>query len=173
MKIERALLSELSFYKGNARKHNEKQIGLLVKSIGLFGQYRPMVVLLSSKEVLVGNALLEALRLMKFEYGDVVYVDISDDKANELSLIDNRSSELSEWDNNALADLLYKFSDEELGFVGYSGEDLSGFLDSVVQEEETINAVLSEKTEIVEKSEVVVKYVCTGCGTEYNVNELK
>ena len=60
MKLEVVKLSDLKPLENNVRKHNDKQIDELVKSVEQFGQTRAMVID-EDNNILIGNGLYFAL----------------------------------------------------------------------------------------------------------------
>ena len=82
MKLEVVKLSDLKPLEKNVRKHNDKQIDELVKSVEQFGQTRAMVID-EDNNILIGNGLYFALvkmnwladiRLMKFGNNLILYL---------------------------------------------------------------------------------------------------
>lgn len=63
MKIESLKLDELKPLEHNVRKHNEKQINELIRSLEQFGQTRAMVID-ENNNILIGNGLYFALKKM-------------------------------------------------------------------------------------------------------------
>ena len=61
MKIERINLSELRPLENNVRKHNEKQIAELIRSVNQFGQTRAIIID-EDNNILIGNGLYFALK---------------------------------------------------------------------------------------------------------------
>lgn len=63
MKLEVVKLSDLKPLENNVRKHNDKQIEELIKSVEQFGQTRAMVID-EDNNILIGNGLYLALQKM-------------------------------------------------------------------------------------------------------------
>ena len=87
----------------NSRVHSDKNILLIQRNFEKFGQYRPFVVQKSTMRVLVGNGLLSAMKQAGVT-GNVkaVILDLNNDEANTLALIDNRSHDFSCFDMDKL-----------------------------------------------------------------------
>lgn len=96
-------LDRVTLYPGNAKRHD---LDLLRDSLRRRGQYRMAVVQRSTGYVLVGNGMVEAMRAEGWPLVAVHEVDVDDDEARELVLLDNRSSELGGYDTRALVELL-------------------------------------------------------------------
>lgn len=134
--------SALRMYKKNPRKGN---VGVVAASLKAHGQYRPIVANIGTHtgrklEVLAGNHTLKAIRsLAQKDPADerwsevlVHLVDVDEDQAKRIVLVDNKTSEGGGYDNAALADLLGGLQDSVDGFgaTGFSFSDLDGLLGS-------------------------------------------
>lgn len=95
----------------NARKHNDRNIEEIKRSLRDFGQHRPFVVQRKTNRVIIGNGMLEAALELGRTEGLVLWVDDDDATATRRALADNRTAELAEWDDNILSDLLRSLGD--------------------------------------------------------------
>jgi hypothetical protein len=107
----------------NPRRGDVKEI---VRSLRHHGQYRPIVVNSRTSEVLAGNHTLEAARALGWDEIAATFVDVDDDQAARIVLIDNRSNDLAGYDDAALTELLASLPDLE--GTGYSPQDLTELL---------------------------------------------
>lgn len=126
-------ISELVGFPGNARKGD---VDLIAESLHKLGQYRPIVVNKGGKTssgtpnvVLAGNHTLKAAKQLGWDTVDVHWVDVDDDKAARIVLVDNRANDKAAYDNQALADLLQDLPD--LAATGFTDDDLTAILDSL------------------------------------------
>ena len=124
-------VGDLTLYHRNPRRGN---IPVITESLNRLGQYRPIVVNTGTHtgrpmEVLAGNHTLLAARQLGWETIDAVTVDVDDDQAARIVLVDNRSSDLAHNDDAVLAELLSDLPD--LSATGYSDEDLEALLAEV------------------------------------------
>lgn len=91
-------------YPGNARRGNHTKIR---DSLLTHGQYKPLLVQRTTGHILVGN---NTWHVAAGEQGwseiAVQYLDIGDDAARRLLLMDNASSDDSDYDHTALLELL-------------------------------------------------------------------
>lgn len=112
MKIVKKNLNELRMAELNVRKHPQKQIDELKRSLEAFGQYRPLIVS-SDGEVLVGNGLLEALRESEIEEADCIVLpeNASDDYKRKLMLADNKIYTLGFDDVNNIDKIMKELED--------------------------------------------------------------
>ena len=112
-------MSEIKPYKKNAKKHDETQIKNVMQSIKEFGVVQPIVVD-RNNTIIIGHCRYEAMKRLGYdELQDdwVKVVDLSDEEAEKLRLLDNQLNE-SEWDLELLKDLVpsLDFSDFEIDF---------------------------------------------------------
>ena len=112
-------LSEIKPYKKNAKKHDETQIKNVMQSIKEFGVVQPIVVD-RNNIIIIGHCRYEAMKRLGFDQLQddwVKVVDLSEEEAEKLRLLDNKLNE-SEWDFELLKDLVpsIDFSDFEIDF---------------------------------------------------------
>lgn len=105
-------------------------IGAIVESLKVHGQYRPIVVQRSTGFILAGNHTWKAARTVGLKTLDVTYVDVDDDEALRILLIDNRSNDLATYDDPSLVELLKQLMETERGLTGtgFDGDDLDELL---------------------------------------------
>lgn len=124
IRYERVKIGDLTAYPGNARTHN---LDVIKESLQTHGQYRPLVVQESTGYVLAGNGTREAAASLGWEHIDIGVVDVDDDQARRIVLVDNRSNDLAGYDDQALADLLTEVEGELTG-TGFTDDDLNSLL---------------------------------------------
>ena len=112
-------LSEIKPYKKNAKKHDETQIKNVMQSIKEFGVVQPIVVD-RNNTIIIGHCRYEAMKRLGYDELQedwVKVVDLSEEEAEKLRLLDNKLNE-SEWDIELLKDLVpsIDFSDFEIDF---------------------------------------------------------
>lgn len=123
---------DLALYHRNPRVGN---VSVIVDSLRAHGQYRPIVVNRGThtgrrNEVLAGNHTLKAFRdLLEQEPGNDLWtqvdgyvIDVDEDRAARIVLVDNRSAEVGTFDTEALTGLLDGLPG--LDGTGYSDIDL-------------------------------------------------
>lgn len=100
MKIQTKKLSEIKPYWRNARK-NERTVEALKKSISKYGFNQPLV--LDTKNVIItGHARYKAIMQLGYTEVECVIADLSEQKAKEYRIADNKTHELTIWDNDEL-----------------------------------------------------------------------
>jgi ParB-like chromosome segregation protein Spo0J len=129
MNITKFDLDDLKEYPNNARRGD---VSVLVESLKINGQYRPIVVQKSTKYVLAGNHLLRAAKILGWDEVDAVVIDVDDQKALKIVLADNRTADLGDYNTDLLATLLSDLEDFE--GTGYSLADIEE-LEAVINKE--------------------------------------
>lgn len=90
--------STLVFSPRNARQHDiEKDIPVLIGSLERFGQMKPIVARVGTREVIAGNGTLRATTELGRAMIAVSWFHGTDEEAEEYALLDNRTAELSTW----------------------------------------------------------------------------
>jgi ParB-like chromosome segregation protein Spo0J len=132
-------------YGNNPRRGN---VDVIVESLGIHGQYRPIVVRTKTFEVLAGNHTLAAARELGWTEIAATFVDVTDDEAARIVLVDNRAADLGAYDDQVLADLLGSLPDT--AGTGFSDDDLAVLL--ALQDPATHVNDLSEALERADES---------------------
>lgn len=119
LEVQTVPISDVSPYPGNARRGNVEKVA---ESLLWNGQFRPLVVQRSTGYVLAGNHTLRAAtEVLGWTEIDVTYIDVDDEHARRIVLADNRTSDLADYDDEALHRLLEGL--EDLDGTGYEEED--------------------------------------------------
>lgn len=112
----------LVHYSRNPRRGN---VSAIVESLSRHGQYKPIVVRAGTNEVLAGNHTLMAAREMGWDQIAATFVDVDDDEAARIVLVDNRTNDIAGYDDAELADLLESLPTlDGTGFDAASVEEL-------------------------------------------------
>jgi ParB family chromosome partitioning protein len=120
MQIESIAISDLRQDPANARRHPQRNIDAIMNSLARFGQQKPIVVD-ANNVVRAGNGTLVAAKALGWTQVRVVRTSLASVEATAFGIADNRSSELAEWDDEVLAQLL---SEAELGDVGFNSTEI-------------------------------------------------
>ena len=120
-------INELTPHPDNVR---EGDIGAISLSLETHGQYRPIVVQESSNRIIAGNHTWKAAVQLGWKKIAATFIDVTDDQASRIMLVDNRTNDIASYDDQALADLLIELANTEIGLVGtgYDGDDLDDVL---------------------------------------------
>jgi DNA modification methylase len=130
--VVRVPLASLVPDPANARLHNEGNLDAIKASLRRFGQAEPLIVQTSTHRVIAGHGRLAAMQALGWTECEVVELDVSGTDATALGIALNRTAELAEWDDGALAKILQQLSAEDsLDGVGYSPGDIDDLLDEL------------------------------------------
>lgn len=113
-------VEDLKPFPGNPRRGD---VTLIADSLRRHGQYRPIVANRRTSQVLAGNHTLAAARTLDWPEIAVTWVDVDEDTAARIVLIDNRANDLAAYDDQALAELLGSLP--ELEGTGYDSRALA------------------------------------------------
>jgi hypothetical protein len=124
--LENALveIGTLSQDPENLNHHPEYSFKVLGSSLKRFGQHKPIVI--HGDVVICGNGVFEAAGRIGWTHIAVSTFDGSDREARALAIADNKSPEISYFNEgivDVVGDLLADFTPEELG--GFAALDLS------------------------------------------------
>jgi ParB-like chromosome segregation protein Spo0J len=114
-------LSAIKPHPENPRRGN---VAAIAASLDLNKQYRPLVVQRSTGFILAGNHTWRGAESLGWPTVEVVYVDVSDDRARRIMAADNRTADLGTYDDEALV-LLLQSLEGDLAGTGYDGEALA------------------------------------------------
>lgn len=129
--VETVPIKTLIPFDGNAR---EGDIGAISESLKHLGQYRPVVARRETNQILVGNHTWRAAKHLGWKNIAVAWVDVDDEQATRIVLIDNRTSDLSGYDDDALLALLTNVT--ELDGTGFTPDDLDDLLNDIKRDKE-------------------------------------
>ena len=122
MEAKSVAVDSLKEFIGNPRKGNIKE---LVESLKANGQYKPIVVQKSTKQILAGNHLWKAAKELGWAEINIVEIDVDDANAKKIVATDNRLADLGAYDEKLLLDLL---GDIDLTGTGYVPADVDDLL---------------------------------------------
>lgn len=117
-------VGDLTPYPGNARTNN---LDTITESLTAHGQYRPLIVQKSTGYILCGNHTHAAITELGWTHAAVQYVDVDDEQAKKILLVDNRASDTATYDDDLLAELLDSLTDLE--GTGFDDLDLDALTD--------------------------------------------
>jgi ParB/RepB/Spo0J family partition protein len=115
--------SALTPHPRNPRKHSRKQIRAIASSIEAFGFNAPILID-KNNQILAGHGRYEAAKLLALEHVPVISLEhLSKAQAQAYMLADNKLTDRSSWDDEALAlqlkeltELALDFDIEAIGF---------------------------------------------------------
>lgn len=124
LKIQEIPLKNIALLAGNPRRGN---IDAVAESMEANGVYQPVIINRGTHtgremEVIAGNHRVQAAQKLGLETIPAIVLDITDSEAIRIALADNRTSDLAEYDAQALLDMLDDLDD--LVGTGYDLDDL-------------------------------------------------
>ena len=115
MKITEIEIEKLTPYEKNTKKHDDKQIKNVAKSIQKYGFVQPIVVD-KNNVVVIGHCRLLGAKHLKMKSVPCVSVEeLTDEQVRALRIVDNKSNE-SAWDFELLPDELASIDLSEFDF---------------------------------------------------------
>lgn len=114
----------------NARRHSQRNLEAIDKSLDSFGQVKPIVVWHDT--VIAGNGFLSVAKQRGMTEVAVVRVpdEWTEAKARAYAVADNRTAELAEWDADILVEVYDSLSgDGLLDSLGFDDDDILTFRD--------------------------------------------
>lgn len=109
----------------NARRHPDRNLDAIKASLARFGQQKPIVVD-ADGIVRAGNGTLEAAKALGWQEIAIVRTPLKGSEATAYAIADNRTGELAEWDETALAETLRALDSEQfdVASLGFNEEDM-------------------------------------------------
>ena len=135
--IAQVPVAEVVEHPANARRGDVEAIKL---SLETHGQYAPVVVQRSTGYVVKGNHTLRAARELGWDTIGVVYVDVNDDQATRIMLVDNATSDAGTYDAQSMQDLIDALEGDLAG-TGYDAESIDELLRTLGGELPTVEHV--------------------------------
>ncbi len=159
-------------YWRNPRRIPQEAVDKVAASIAAYGWQQPIVTDRDGV-VIVGHTRLAAAQQLGLTEVPVLVSDLPEDKAREYRLIDNRTAELSSWDQAALVTELREF--DPLLLEGFFPEVSLGIGDAASSHDVTADDVKNAAERVTRVSEAdpaathVTEVVCPGCLHTFHV----
>ena len=131
-----SLATPINQLKPHPQNVRQGDVGAISLSLEQHGQYRPIVVQQSTGFILAGNHTYKAAKALKWKDIAATYVDVDDEQALRILLIDNRANDLASYDDSALVEMLKALMDTELKLdgTGFDPSDLDQLLKDLEME---------------------------------------
>ena len=162
-------IADLTPDPGNARKHNPRNLGMIINALHEVGAARSIVID-ENGVILAGNGVVEAAADAGIERVQVVDADgetiiavrrsgLTENQKTRLALLDNRTAELADWDAEAIAADLE--AGVELGDL-FDADEMNKLLEGAA------DGLLDDGKEYDESVENEVEYIiCPQCGHKW------
>lgn len=131
-KFEIVPIDSLSPWDRNPRK-NDSAVPEVEKSIRKFGFTRPLIVAekgapYPKRTICAGHTAWLAAKKVGLKEVPIIIVSMTEQQFAEYNAADNRTHEIAEWDQDALAMIAHEFKWNETEIPGYSAEDIAKIL---------------------------------------------
>lgn len=144
--ITKVRLSDLQVDPKNTRVHDQHNIQIIAKSLKKFKQYRPFVVQKDNMMIRIGNGMYQAMLTIAREeeqdiddiYVNCVVKDMTDAEAETLSILDNKASDTSYFDNVQLANIFKDMEAENIALTGFCDQEVNKLLESINMDVEKV-----------------------------------
>lgn len=138
MKIELIDIKDLKLDKKNARKHPQKNLDQIKYSLENYGQQKPIVI--KDNVVVAGNGTLMAAKDLGWDKIACVRSELTGSNLAAYALVDNRSTETSEWDMVQLPETLKILFEDGINLeaLGFSQSDLAKAIEEGKTDPDTI-----------------------------------
>ena len=123
-------IASLKLDKANARKHSARNLDSIAESYRTFGQQKP-IIYGPDRVVVAGNGQLAAAQKLGWTHIAAVATNLTGPALRAFALADNRTAELAEWDDEALAKALAAIQNEDpllVQAVGFSEAEIAELL---------------------------------------------
>lgn len=111
-KLKKIKLSKIKPYNLNARDNNKYAVQAVIESIKRYGYTNPIIVD-ENNVIIAGHTRYLALKELNFDEVEVIVSKMSEDEAKEYRIIDNKTNELSQWDEKNLQFELREFEQRD------------------------------------------------------------
>ncbi len=164
MTIETIDITDISQDPANVRKHSRRNLDAIKASLRAFGQQKPIVID-SRNIILAGNGTYEAAKELGWPEIQIVRTTLAGSSAVAYAIADNRTAELAEWDDTALAEQLRALQSEEFDIeaAGFTGEEIDGLINKLGSD------VIGESSaKEIDPDDFELGNKCPRCGFEFN-----
>jgi DNA modification methylase len=141
-------VDKLRLLPGNPRRGNVEAVK---RSLAAFGQRKPIVVRRSDRVVIAGNHTLQAAQALGWAEVAVVWVDDDDTTSKAFALADNRTAELGDYDEAALADLIGQVGSVDPELLAASGWDEASVAELLAVLEPDVLPLVGDPDEVPEQ----------------------
>jgi hypothetical protein len=163
-------LGDLKFDHKNARKRTDRSSKLIAESLQRYGAARSIVID-EENRILAGNGTIEGakaagiknVRIIETDGSEIIAVKrtgLNEDEKVGLALADNRTSDLSDWDN----DMLRQLSEEHDVAPWFEAEDLASL---GIESPDFAPGTEDDQGQLDQTQPKEVDCVCPSCGHEF------
>jgi hypothetical protein len=154
---------------------NRGDVAAIRKSLNVFGQRKPVVVRRTGWTVdgrptgivIAGNHTLLAAVELGWDHVAATFVDDDETTAKAYALADNRTGELSSWDDAQLAETLRELTADEfdMNALGWTNDQLAALLDAGPAAQPTVEPPTDFPTY---DENIAIEHTCPSCGYQFS-----
>ena len=141
---------ELIPWKENPR-NNDHAVDNLKKSIEMYGFTSPIIVRKATNQVIAGHTRLKAALSLGLKTVPVRFLEISESKARELAIADNKIGEIATWNDDELVTQILAMEEErgdiDFSDIGFSADEIEELICRKQFGDEEIEAEIETETE--------------------------
>ncbi len=155
LNIEYIPLSEIKPYSNNPRK-NKKAVDIVKNSIKQFGFKNP-IILDKNNEIIAGHTRLEASKQLDYKEIPVIWADdLTDKQVKAFRIMDNKSQEYAEWDENLLKQEMniLKENNFDLDLTGFGKQERAKKLDEIQEDKFDAEKAYQEPKHEIKEGEI-------------------
>lgn len=149
--IQQIDISLLKTNLNNVKYHNKKNIESIKKSLSEFKQYKPLIIN-DDYQILVGKGTFLAMKQLKYKTVFVVKKSISKKEQQELIILDNRTSQLSEMNNDIIENVFYDLDKQKINITGYSDSQMENIMNDISKKQ------LDDQTDKINNFQITCPY---------------
>ena len=118
-------IEDISPWENNPRI-NDHAVQQIAVSIKQYGFINPIIVQKNSNRIIAGHTRYKAAKMLGLATLPVIFTDFDDVKAKAYAIADNKLSELSQWDERLLEDVLIELQEKDINLesLGFSEFEL-------------------------------------------------
>jgi ParB-like chromosome segregation protein Spo0J len=169
-RVEELALDQIKPYPGNPRFISQAAVDAVARSIQKYG-YRQPIVVDADHVIIVGHTRHRALTQLGIESATVVVAaDLTEEQAAGYRLVDNRTSELGQWDHGQLVTELREWEAELLEqFFPDVATEITSITDTLVTSEDVDDATTSVLDVQTKAAIPTVDVECPSCHGHFEV----
>ena len=109
-------------------RNNDLAVENLKKAIEMFGFTSPIIVRKATNQVIAGHTRLKAALSLGLKAVPVRFLEISESKARQLAIADNKLGEIATWNDDELGEelkvIFAEMEDFDFSAIGFSEEEI-------------------------------------------------
>lgn len=154
--VEMISVEELKTHPSNPRQGD---IGAIVESMRVHGFYGALIVQKETNYILAGNHRFKAAKSLGYSKVPVMFVEVSEEEAKRILLVDNKTSDLATYDEHELLSILAELNKTPLGLegTGFDEDDLDDLAKSLSE------SFMDDESSVSAERETTLHITCPNC----------